>query len=67
MPFRATETLLRDIAGAIGMIERFTADMDFDAFREDPKTIAAVERKLQVISEAAIRLGNIVEDQIPGI
>ena len=67
MPFRATETLLRDIADAIGMIERFTADMDFDAFREDPKTIAAVERKLQVISEASIRLGNIVEDQIPGI
>lgn len=67
MPFRATEALLRDIADAIGMIERFTEDMDFDAFREDPKTIAAVERKLQVISEAAIRLGNIVEDQIPGI
>ena len=57
MPFRDTETLLRDIAYAIGMIERFTAQMDFDAFREDPKTIAAVERKLQIISEAAIRPG----------
>jgi uncharacterized protein with HEPN domain len=32
--------------------------MDFAAFREDPKTIAAVERKLLVISEAAIRLGD---------
>jgi uncharacterized protein with HEPN domain len=31
--------------------------MDLDAFREDPKTIAAVERKLLVISEAAVRLG----------
>jgi len=35
------------------MIEKFTAGMDLEAFREDPKTIAAVERKLQVISEAA--------------
>jgi uncharacterized protein with HEPN domain len=34
------------------MIEAFTAGMDFDRFREDPKTIAAVERKLQVISES---------------
>ena len=40
------------------MIERFTNDMDFQSFREDPKTVAAVERKLLVISEAAIRLGD---------
>lgn len=39
------------------MIEDFISGMDFDAFREDPKTIAAVERKLLVISEAAVRLG----------
>jgi uncharacterized protein with HEPN domain len=39
------------------MVERFTSGMDFEQFREDPKTIAAVERKLQVISEAATRLG----------
>jgi uncharacterized protein with HEPN domain len=31
--------------------------MDFAAFSQDPKNIAAVERKLLVISEAAIRLG----------
>ena len=41
MPFRETDRSLRDIV---------------DAFREDPKTVAAVERKLLVISEAAIRL-----------
>lgn len=49
------------------MIERFTADMNFDVFCEDPKTIAAVERKLQIISEAAIRLGAVAENKIPGI
>jgi uncharacterized protein with HEPN domain len=31
--------------------------MDFETFREDPKTIAAVERKLLVVCEAAIRMG----------
>jgi len=32
--------------------------MDLAAFSEDPKTIAAVERKLLVISEAATVLGD---------
>lgn len=54
MPFRDVENSLRDIADAIAMIETFTAGMDLEAFREDPKTIAAVERKLLVISEAAV-------------
>lgn len=40
------------------LIEEFTSGMDFEHFREDPKTVAAVERKLLVISEAAVRLGD---------
>jgi uncharacterized protein with HEPN domain len=39
------------------MIEAFTAGMNFEEFREDPKTVAAVERKFLVIGEAAVRLG----------
>ena len=35
--------------------------------RQDPKTIAAVERKLQVISEAAVRLGDQAEALCPGL
>jgi uncharacterized protein with HEPN domain len=31
--------------------------MEFEDFRQDPKTVAAVERKLQLISEAAISPG----------
>ena len=50
MPFRDPVDSLRDILDAIDMIERFTDGMDFEAFREDPKTVAAVERKLLVIS-----------------
>lgn len=67
MPFKDAPGSLKDIADAIGLIEQFTKGMDFDSFREDPKTIAAVERKLQVISEAAIRLGEEAERLCPGM
>ncbi|MDP9053567.1 MAG: DUF86 domain-containing protein [Acidobacteriota bacterium] len=39
------------------MIEDFTLGMSFGQFREDSKTVAAVERKFLVIGEAAVRLG----------
>ena len=39
--------------------------MDFDAFREDIKTVAAVERMMQIISEAAVRLGEDAERLYP--
>jgi uncharacterized protein with HEPN domain len=51
----------------VGLIEQFTAGMDFEAFRQDPKTIAAVERKVLVISEAAVRLGDEAEIRCPGM
>lgn len=57
MPFREPTLPLCDILDAIGTIEEFTSGMNFDKFRADPKTIAAVERKLLVIGEAAVRLG----------
>ena len=67
MPFSEDSLSLADIRDAVAAIEQFTRDMDFDAFREDPKTIAAVERKLQVISEAAVRLGERAEALCPGL
>lgn len=67
MPFKDEDGALRDIADAIAMIETFTSGMNSETFREDPKTVAAVERKLQVISEAAIRLGSAAESRCPGL
>lgn len=67
LPFKDEANSLRDIVDAIGMIETFISGMDFEAFREDPKTVAAVERKLQIISEAAIRLGTNAETRFPGL
>jgi uncharacterized protein with HEPN domain len=65
VPFKNPDSALRDIINAADMVEQFTCNMDFEAFREDPKTIAAVERKLQIISEAAIRLGPEAEKRCP--
>lgn len=47
------------------MIEEFTFGMDFEAFRSNPMAVAAVERKLLIIGEAAIRLGIEAEQRIP--
>ena len=67
MPFRDPTLSLRDISEAISMIERFTLGMNFDAYREDLKTMAAVERKLLLISEAAVRLGEEGPALCPGL
>jgi uncharacterized protein with HEPN domain len=40
------------------MIQDFTSGMDFETFRSNPMAMAAVERKLPIISEAAVRLGD---------
>src|SRR5271154_2457242 len=67
LPFKDAGQSMRDILEAIGVIERFISGMDFEAFREDPKTVAAVERKLLVVSEAAVRLGRTAEETIPDL
>jgi uncharacterized protein with HEPN domain len=66
LPFREPSLPLRDIVASIDAIERFIEGMDFQAFQADAKTIAAVERKLQVISEAATRLGDDADRLCPG-
>ena len=67
MPFREPALSLRDILDGIDMIVQFVRGMDLEAFREDPKTVAAVERKLLLVSEAAIRLGEDAERLCPGL
>jgi len=41
--------------------------MDFEAFRSDPMVVAAVERKLLTIGEAAVRLGRDAPSMIPEV
>ena len=66
MPFRDATRALRDILKAIDLISEFTSGMDLEGFEDDPRTIAAVERKLLTISEAAIRLGPEAQALCPG-
>lgn len=57
MPFRDSPTHLRDIVTGIEYIESFVGDMGLDAYRADPLRKSAVERQLEIIADAAKRLG----------
>lgn len=67
LPFRDPKSHLRDIRESIEAIDQFVRGIDLAAYRKDIKTQAAVERKLLVISEAAIRLGDAAEFLCPGV
>ncbi len=47
---------LDDILESISRIYEYVADMDFDSFSEDKKTVDAVVRNLEIIGEAARNL-----------
>jgi uncharacterized protein with HEPN domain len=64
---RSSDQSLRDILNSIILIEEFVAGVSFDRFRDEPMRIAAVERHLQKVSEAAVRLGDQAEVLCPGL
>jgi len=67
LPFSDPERHLRDILESIDLISEFIRDMDFSSYRRDEKTQAAVERKIQILTEAVIRLEMEVPDAFPEI
>jgi uncharacterized protein with HEPN domain len=67
MPFEDAGSNLGDILESIRLIEEFVCGMGFETYRQDSKTQAAVERKLLIISEAAIRLREDAEALCPGV
>lgn len=66
MSFERSSIFVGHIAQAVQAIESFTAAMDFEKFRDDRKAVAAVERMLLTISEAAKRMRPEVEILCPG-
>ena len=56
MPFEDPVRHLRDILESINQIDEFIGNMSFSAYQGDEKTKAAVERKMQILTEAVIRL-----------
>jgi uncharacterized protein with HEPN domain len=66
LPFRDAQMHQRDILESIENIDAFLKDMDFAAYQSDLKTRSAVERQMQIITEAAIRLGDDADTLCPG-
>jgi uncharacterized protein with HEPN domain len=67
MPFEDARSSLGDNLESIRLIEQFVSGMDLEAYESDDKTQAAVERKMLIISEAAIRLKDNAETLCPGV
>ena len=66
MPSEKPTRRLEDIVENAQAIQRYTAGMNVEAFREDQKTYDAVERCLERISEAAAKLGDLAPALVPG-
>lgn len=66
LPFRDNETHLKDILEGLDQIDSFLGNLCLDAYKADKKTKSAVERQLQIITEAAKRLGDDADSLCPG-
>ena len=69
MPSEAESTRrwLSDIRHHIAMAERFVGGMDYAAFQADDRTVYAVTRCLEIISEASRRLPDELKTRHPSI
>jgi uncharacterized protein with HEPN domain len=67
MPSRAVDTALRDILHHIDLARGFSAGFDRASFKLDIKTVYAVTRCLEIISEASRRLPDDVKARHPAI
>jgi uncharacterized protein with HEPN domain len=63
----AAARALRDIAHHIDLAAGFAAGLDYDAFRTDLRTVYAVTRCLEIISEASRRLPGDLKARHPAI
>ncbi len=64
---RATTAVLRDIVHHIDLAVRFAAGFDRQSFEADPRTVYAVTRCLEIISEASRRLPDDLKARPPSI
>jgi len=56
MPSDSAARALRDMGHHIELATRFVAGMSYEAFRDDTRTLYAVTRCMEIISEASRRL-----------
>jgi len=67
MPSKYPDTALRDILHHIDLAERFVDGIDRESFLDDARTVYAVTRCLEIISEASRRLATELKERHPGI
>jgi uncharacterized protein with HEPN domain len=67
MPSKPADTALRDILHHIDLAAKFSAGFDQASFKQDIKTVYAVTRCLEIISEASRRLPDDVKARHPDI
>ena len=58
---------IRDILDAIAEIQKFTKGMDFESFKDDDKSIRAVEMNFIIIGEAANQIPEEIEEKYTAI
>ena len=63
----AATAALRDIAHHIDLAVQFATGFDYEAFVADPRTVYAVTRCLEIISEASRRLPDDLKARHPSI
>jgi uncharacterized protein with HEPN domain len=61
------EAALRDIAHHIDLATQLVAGFDYDTFRDDTRTLYAVTRCLEIISEASRRIPAEIKARHPSI
>jgi uncharacterized protein with HEPN domain len=62
-----TVSVLRDIEHHINLATEFVADLSYESFRENTRTVYAVTRCLEIISEASRRLPDAMKARHPAI
>lgn len=67
MPSKNPQAVLKDIQVNITLARQFTANLSFDEFVNDRKTVYAVIRALEIISEASRRLPDAIKKRYPNI
>ena len=67
MPSRSPELALVDIKNSIALARQFVKDYSFTEFKSDQRTVYAVIRCLEIISEASRRLPSELKERHPQI
>ena len=67
MKTRVIEDYLQDVLDSIDAIEEFIADISFDEFKQDRKTIFAVIRAIETIGEAVKNIPESIRSKYPNV